>query len=44
MRVAIPEILQTVRVEAGSPEPERYRREAVTIVPRHGTRVTVANR
>jgi cytochrome P450 len=44
MRIAIPEILQAVRVVAASPEPERYRREAVTIVPRNGTRVTVHNR
>jgi cytochrome P450 len=44
MRVAIPEILKAVRIEAGAPEPEGYRREAVTIVPRHGTRVTVSDR
>jgi hypothetical protein len=44
MRIAIPEILRTVRIQAASSKPERYRREAVTIVPRHGTRVLVHDR
>jgi cytochrome P450 len=44
MRIAIPEILRRVRLQAASSQPERYRREAVTIVPRNGTRVLIRDR
>ena len=39
MRMAIPEILRRVDLEAVSREPEAIRRRLITLVPAHGTQV-----
>jgi cytochrome P450 len=44
MRIAIPEILRRVIIEAASPKLEKIRRRAVTLAPANGTRVVVRER